>query len=106
MTDSPAFWRRSDRVLSLNLSGYLFLVYTDDEQPVLGPMGDTYFLPVFSTKEKLDAYIPVFAPKSPTKIKQITDGKEFVDSIHEGGVRIMVDPYICNGNIRFTMVEQ
>lgn len=100
-------WRRSDKELQINLDGHVFLMYQDNDQPVLGRMGNTMFLAVFSTVEKLEEYRPILNPPRPTKIKQVQEGgsAEFIDSIHQGGVRIMIDPYIHNGNTRFTMVK-
>ncbi len=116
------YWQRTDKVLPINLDGYVFLMYEDDGQPVLGRMGGTMFLAVFSTMEKLEAYLPILFPPREvpgmpvptiaigpprTKIKQVQEGgtREFIDSIHEGGCRIMIDPYIHEGNTRFTMVK-
>ncbi len=103
----PTMWRRSDKDIPLDLDGYIFLMYEDNDQPVLGPMGGKTFLAVFSTVEKLEAYLPYLNPPDPVKIKQVNKGgtDEFVESIHEHGVEIMIDPYVHKGkNTRFVMV--
>jgi hypothetical protein len=98
-------WRRSDKSLSVSVTDYVFLVYTDNEQPVLIKGPEFYMVPIFSTIEKLEEYKPILNPRDSVKVKQIMDGIDFLTSIHEGGARVIIDPYIHNGNTRFTLVQ-
>jgi len=64
---------------------------------------DDFFLPLFSTEEKLRAFMVLLdhrMNRAATRytIKEVTDGKDFVDSIFEGGVRVMLDPILLDNN--------
>jgi len=47
---------------------------------------------VFSTLDKLEESCAELGFKD-YRIKHIDDGREFIESVMEGGVRIMLDPY-------------
>lgn len=60
---------------------------------------DDFFLPVFSSIEKLNTVMSHIKKKIGVlyyTIKQITDGREFLESVRKGGVRIMFDPRIID----------
>lgn len=64
---------------------------------------DDWFLPIFSTEEKLDEVVSYLTVKgyfelAPYSIKQVTGQRDFLESIFEGGVRVMADPQIINEN--------
>ena len=98
---------------SINITGYLFPWDKETDLPVLlrshpDDKNPAYMLPIFSTAEKLyEAMREWLKPDGPWKIKQIQDGIDFINSIHENQfVRVIIaaDPYIVNGNTRFTAV--
>jgi len=68
-------------------------------QPFLAQMPNIIadFVVIFTTEDKLREAMKHFASGEEYKIKQITDGIEFCESIYEGGARIMRDPYIVDG---------
>lgn len=90
-------WRRSDRVLPVNLDGYVFLAFPDG-YPVVGLMGGRWYMAVYSTPERLDAYRPHLGLTEPTVVKTVVAGgtTEFIASVSAGGVRIMVDPHLTD----------
>jgi hypothetical protein len=65
-----------------------------DGQPwfIRMPNNPSFWVAVFSTKDKLEASCAELGITDYT-IKQVTDGRDFIKSIVEGGVRIMRDPY-------------
>ena len=75
------------------VSGY-FSPFHHNDQPWLiqMPNNPSYWLAVFSSVEKLEESCADLGIRD-YKIKQITDGRDFVESIIEQGVRIMLDPY-------------
>jgi hypothetical protein len=96
------------KLVSLDLSGYLFPAYAN-RQPVLlridGAEGDL-FLPVFSSPQKLVEGMEL-AKTAYDRIQQIMDGREFLDSLEENAVklRVIVDPYKHeSGTLRFQEV--
>lgn len=63
------------------------------DRPVLvqQPGIEEYFVPVFSTVEKLKQGM-VFIGVKGYSIKKVVDSLEFITSIREVGVRVMLDP--------------
>jgi len=61
------------------------------------PGTDEHFLLVFTTEEKLHLGIKEMGYDGEYKIKQITDIDDFLDSLRGQGVRVMLDPYIVDG---------
>jgi hypothetical protein len=65
---------------------------------------DDFFLPLFSTEEKLREFMVLLDDRMKRiathyTIKEVTDGFEFLDSIFEHeGVRIMLDPILLDNN--------
>jgi hypothetical protein len=84
---------------SIVLTGDLMPVHLDG-QPVLVEMPDCrgLFVTIFSSEEKLREQMQLILPGQPYKIKKITDGQEFCESIWEHNIRIMRDPYVTDGN--------
>ncbi len=81
------------------VQGQPFLVLLED--------CDDWFLPIFTSPEMLGAVTmkimvktglvdPATVNEVPFDIKQITDAGDFIDSVREGGVRIMLNPQIIN----------
>lgn len=103
-TDPPK--RVSDRIHDLNIDGYLMAVDSVDQPILLGMPGtEDKFVAVFSTKEKLEALHDEYAIGF-TRIKQIDDGPDFLDSLKENllpfRLRVAVDAYKHeNGRMRF-----
>ncbi len=97
---------RLDRPLArMNLTGMFFPAYLDDDQPCLVVLEGVHFLPIFSTVEKLQEQLPIINPLAPTKVKQITDGRECLESVLGYGLRVMLDPYVTDhGTTRWTEV--
>jgi len=56
------------------------------------PNNPHFWVAVFSTKDKLEESCADLGITDYT-IKQVTDERDFIESIVEGGVRIMLDPY-------------
>ena len=90
--------QRSNKVLSVSVTGMAVAIYSGGH-PVMLRIEDVEFVVICSTKEKMEQVL-AFAGITDAKIQQITDSNEFFDSVR--GIRIMLDPYIYNGNTRFT----
>lgn len=56
------------------------------------PGNPHFWLAVFSTLDKLEESCAELGFKD-YRIKHIDDGREFIESVMESGVRIMLDPY-------------
>lgn len=71
-----------------------------DGQPFLVQMPGiiAFFVVIFTSAEKLRDAMKTLGPGEEYKIKQVTDGKEFCQSLFEQNVRIMRDPYIVDGD--------
>ena len=97
----------SDRLLGVNIDGY-FLPAQQSGDPVLLIMSGTNdrFLPVFSTREKLDELCLEYNVRY-DRIKQLSDGRAFIASLSDNThlpyrLRVIVDAYKhANGRIRF-----
>ena len=96
---------------SVNLTGMLFPC--KDGQPALLSAPDSKFnfryLPCFSDEEKLTALMAQ-AEVLFDSIKQIEDGKAFLNSIYyeniANDIRVIINPYyLPNGHVRFVQVE-
>jgi hypothetical protein len=97
---------------SMKIEGFLIPWHRHQDQPLLIRLDgcDDWFLPIFSNEGKLYvtvAYLivrglvemePTPPGQVPFKIKQVDkDGQtEFLTSVFEGGVRVMVDPQILS----------
>lgn len=99
----------SNVVKEIDITGYATPFYKD-EHPVIVELEGHLFISVFSTKEKCDAAIERMGLLT-TKVKQVDDSREFLDSIREANasganLRVMVDPYIVDGaKTRFTEIR-
>lgn len=112
----------------INITGCLMPVWKDTEQPVMTqiPGVDAYFISVFDNEKALHkqtAFVVIgnyvthsehdgtpvvnidYPKECPYKIKQITDGQEFVESILvHPKIRIMLNPRIVEGKTHWTEV--
>ena len=87
----------------INIEGCVFAIH-----PSQGPLlllidnCEDYFLPIFSNTEKLGKHVVYLQNKGFGKFsyitKKIDDGTEFLESVMEGGVRIMLDPEVVNNH--------
>ncbi len=88
-----------------SIEGFLFVVFLSDEQPVLirQPEGGPTLLPIFSTREKLQEAIDCWIKVAePWKIQRVDDHDEFIGSCLEAGIEVAADPYLYQGNTRWT----
>lgn len=95
--------RVSNKVLHLDLTGAIFL--WREEAPVLTQLqrGGDLYLPLFSLKSNLDRFLKDY-PIPYDRIKQVSDGPEFLSSIPPG-IKVMLDPHKHeNGRMRFREV--
>ena len=78
---------------TINITGYL-TPFKQNGQPHLIQMpGNPHFwLAVFSSLVRLEESCAELGFVG-YRIKQIDDGRDFIESVMEGGVRIMLDPY-------------
>lgn len=85
-------------ISNLNVDGY-FLAWEKTQPYVIRlENSDDWFLPIFSTVEKLKAHMAYIQQKlgpTPYTIKKIDSGLEFFKSVH-GQARVMVDPEIVS----------
>lgn len=93
--------RWTGKIAELNVRGYVFL-YVQFQGPLLVQINgcEDYFLPIFSTPEKLHDHVLYLKRRSNGQygggIKQIVDPIEFINSMLDNNVRIMVDPIVIN----------
>ena len=73
--------------------------FKHNNQPVLSRLAgiNEFFLLVFTTEKKLHSGMKEMGYDGPYKIKQVTDINEFLGSIRDQSVRVMLDPHIVNG---------
>lgn len=95
---------------AISLTGCLFGIYAEVEgavMPVTFELEGETLLPVFSTPEKLRAaFIAAGIEGGDYAIKQIMDGKTFLDSAIEH-FPVILDPWKTDrGTTRFTMVQR
>jgi hypothetical protein len=81
--------RVNNKLYIVDVTGYVFWVFEDNQQPVLMELDNNQFLPVFTTPEKAAVMREKVAES--LRLKQITDHHEFCDSV-AGKVRVVVDP--------------
>jgi hypothetical protein len=89
---------------TIYVTGYFLAMRSNSLEPVLYEIEGTKFVPIFSTVEKLRDSMS-FAHVDEYDIKTITDGIDFLESIEEAGFNGILDPYIVNGNTRFTLLK-
>lgn len=79
---------------AVKLTGYFCLFQKEIEQPhiITLPENSAIWITVFSSVDKLEEFC-ADAKITEYKIKQITDGRDFVQSLAEQGVRVMLDPF-------------
>lgn len=75
-------------------------------QPILIqlPENPNFWVAVFSTKYKMEESCVDLGIEN-YAIKQITDGIDFIESIVEHGIRIMLDPYILRSENKTRWTE-
>ena len=87
------------------ITGNLMPWRLDCEQPVLVFIEQIPFLPIFTTEARLRQTMQDIGI-SDYKIKQIEDGREFLESVIDQ-IRIASDPWITDrGTTRFTEVKR
>lgn len=92
----------SDKVKEITVIGKLIATFLNG-QPVNVILEDTIFICIFSTKEKLETSMKEMNIDQ-YKIKEITDGPDFLDSVKE--YRVMLDPWITERmTTRFTEIK-
>lgn len=96
--------RLSNKVKSVDLTG-MAMAMRFERCPVMMELDGARFIVVCSTKKKLDSVLVDIGVTDAT-VKRIIDGPEFVRSVLCPGspARIMLDPYVHDGNTRFTEV--
>lgn len=83
----------SSQLRAVKVTGFLSPFRHNDQPWVLKmPNNPSCWIAIFSSVEKLEEACADLNIRD-YKIKQITDGRDFVESIIEQGVRIMLDPY-------------
>ena len=94
--DSP---KPTGRVTTLDITGYLLPM--EDSLPCLlsVPGSEVVYLPIFSTREKLDAVVKITGIQ-PNKVVTIEDPQEFMKSVLDQ-VEVMCDPHSVDGKIRW-----
>lgn len=91
----------------INLTGK-FTPFWEDNSPIFmkifeSEFGDATFIVVYSTLEKLRDAME-HQNIQDYKIKHIDNGRGFATSVVEGGFRIMLDPYVVDGKVKWTEV--
>lgn len=99
-------WATGERARVDDITGFVLLVYRDDDQPVLLQLSTerTRLCPVFSTKEKLEVAYAWMGIRDPTYPKKITDQREFLSSFDGRDIMVAADPYVYEGKTRWTAV--
>lgn len=80
---------------SKNLTG-CFSPFQHNNQPwfMKLPGNDSYWVIAYSSIEKMEeGMADLGVPKDQYKVKHIDNGREFVESIVEHGIRVALDPY-------------
>lgn len=90
----------NDNVHRIDVTGYAMWAYADG-QPMLVALEGHLFLPIYATRQRAELGRAIAMPPEPVTLKQITDHADFLASVREAGLRVMVDPYIADGNTRF-----
>jgi hypothetical protein len=82
--------------------GYLLPWNKETENPCLIDLEGVTFVPVFSTKKKLDEHLAITDYKHEVSIKRIDDTDEFLESVLPY-YRVMLDPWVTEySTTRFT----
>ena len=94
----------SEELSPANINGYL-MPFSYTEQPLLVEMpgNPNKWLPIFSSVGALEKHCERIGIKD-YKIKKIDDGLDFLYSIKPYGIRVMANPFIFNGNTRWTEI--
>lgn len=88
----------------VRITGYLLLMRTKTQPCLVDIAGsDKLYLPVFSTHKKLKAFLRE-VPLEYLKISQVTNGREFIESVMPQ-TTVILDPYRhASGTLRYTQV--
>lgn len=94
----------SEEFSPVNIDGY-FSPFAYNDQPHLVELPDNpnKWIVVFSNVDALKKSCEFLNIKD-YKIKRIDDGLDFIDSLKPYGIRVMANPYVINGNTRWTEV--
>lgn len=92
------------KLRDVRITGYLLLMRTKTQPCLVDIAGsDKLYLPVFSSHKKLKAFLKV-CPLEYLKISQVTDGREFIESVMPQ-TTVILDPHRHeSGTIRYTQV--
>jgi hypothetical protein len=94
MEKGPVF---KGNVKEIRITGTL-CPFETDVSPCLFrvPGSENYYVAVFTSEEKL-RQMCAFAGQKNYKVKQVTDGTEFLEDLFANGIRVMHDPYVKEG---------
>lgn len=95
MNSGEIYLRNPTPLRSNHLTGFFSLFYKLTNQPIFVqmPNNPSYWVPVYSTVEKLEESAAELGVVG-WKIVKIDDGVDFSESVFSAGYRIMLDPYI------------
>jgi hypothetical protein len=85
----------------VSITGNLMPWNTD--RPVMVIIEGQRFVPVYSSEDKLRASMVECGWDQEYTIKQVTDGRDFLDSLNEARVFVCLDPHLVDGVTRFTL---
>jgi hypothetical protein len=91
--------------VSIAVTGF-FVPFLENGQPCLitPPDHSNFWVAIFSTVDKLEESCAEFKiPKY--KVKQISDGNEFLQSIFDAKIRVMLDPYLMKSENKTRWTE-
>lgn len=78
---------------TINITGCLTPFKNGQPSFIHLPNNSNFWVAIFTTKDKLEKSCVELGIKD-FNIKEVSDGMDFVNSLIEVGVRIMLDPYI------------
>lgn len=81
----------------------LHLPFYSDGSPVVVFMADQPFVGLYSNRKLLQDAMKSIGVEKYT-LRQIVDQSDFIKSVREQGVRIIVNPMVSQGKTRFTEV--
>ncbi len=90
----------SDQVRNINITG-MFMPWNRD-RPVMIRIEGQLFVPIYSAEDKLHASMLECGWRADYTIKQILDGRDFLNSLTEQGLPVCLDPHHVGEVTRFT----
>ncbi len=92
----------------VGITGWVFAMHADSEQPVLLKIEGMPWLPLFPTPDELFALWKQvkMASDTPFRVKQIEDPRQFLMSIGESGISACIDlRQDADGKLRFSILD-